>query len=277
MNRAILTLLLLVIAYANSYAQTIHKDELKEFSAVLVTVPLQKPSSWPADQKFMRNKPLEDQFHEYFIGRSPRELRKELPLWDGESVSAFSILSIPNNQRFNFVLPIPEINRTLVLFRNSQFEGGTNYLTIWKPKGDSLEFVHLAKHPIYSGNRIKGLRSDYMINEAGDLYLITEMSNGYDFYDGMELTFYQLSQNYRLTELVTGYSQYTLPGINAADGFKKTFSYEFIEPHYLLTHSSKLTGTKVTDDQKVENFDFKLDSTDAELINLSAKASEQKN
>lgn len=275
--KIILCLLFTVLIYSNSYSQTIHKEELKEFSAVLVTMPLNKPSTWPSDQKFQKNKPLKSEFHQFFIGRDSRELQKEFPQWDGKSNSTFSIISIPNNQRFNFTLSIPEARIQLVLFRNSQFEGSTNYLTIWKSIGDSLEFIHLSENPIYSGNRIKGLRSDYMINEAGDLYLTTEMSNGYDFYDGMEITFYQLSKDYHLTELLTKHSQYTLPSINSSDGFYEMFSYEFIQPHYLFMNSSRMSGSKIEDAQLGEYFDFKPDSTNSELINLSIKASEKNN
>jgi hypothetical protein len=275
--KIILFLLFTLLIYSNSYSQTIHKEDLKDFAAVLVTTPLNKPSNWQSDQDFVKNKPLEPQFHEYFIGQNPRELQSELPRWDGKSTSTFSIISIPNNQRFNFTLYIPEKRIQLVFFRNSQFEGGTNYLTIWKPKGDSLEFIHLSKTPIYSGNRIKGLRSDYMVNEAGDLYLTTEMSSGYDFYDGLEVAFYRLSKDYHLTELFNKYSQYTLPSIRSSDGFYEMFSYEFIHPHYLLMNSSKMSGSKIQDDQLGEYFDFKLDSTNSELINLSLKASDKNN
>lgn len=275
--KILLFLLFTLLIYTNSFSQTIHKDDVKDFVAVLATTPLNKPSNWQSDQEFVRNKPLESEFHEYFIGKNPRELQNEFPRWDGKSSSTYSILSIPNNQRFNFTLSIHEARIQLVLFRNNQFEGGTNYLTIWKSIGDSLEFIHLSEIPIYSGNRIKGLRSDYLINEAGVLYLTTEMSTGYDFYNGLEITFYQLSKDYDLTELLTKYSQYTLPSINSSDGFYEMFSYEYIQPHYLLMNSSRMSGSKVQDDQLVEYFDFKLDSTSSELINLSLKASEKNN
>lgn len=275
--RISLIVLFAVLVYSNSYSQTIHKEELKEFSAVLVTTPLNKPSDWPSNQKFQKNEPLESEFHQFFIGRDSRELQKEFPQWDGKSTSTFSILSIPKNQRFNFILHIPEKKLKLVLFRNNQFEGGTNYLTLWKVKGDSLEFIHLSDHPIYSGNRIKGLRSDYLINDADELYFTTEMSNGYDYIDGLQFTFYQLSENYRLSELLNANKRYTLPSINSEKGFYEMFSYDFIEPFYLLINSSKMTGTKVQNDQLGEYFDFKLDSTNSELINLSIKASGRNN
>jgi hypothetical protein len=275
--KILLILIFTVLFYNSSYSQTIHKDELKDFSAVLVTTPLNKPSNWQSERKFVKNKPLESQLHQYFTDRNPRELRNEFPRWDGKSTSTFSIISIPNNQRFNFALPIPEKRIQLVLFRNNQFEGGTNYLTIWKSKGDSLEFIHLSKHPIYSGNRIKGLRTDYLVNEADEIYLVTEMSNGYDFINGLEFTFYQLNDDYELTALLTEHSQYTLPSINSTDGFYNMFSYKFIDPYYLMINTSKMTGTKVQDDQLGEYFDFRLDSTDSELINLRARISIKNN
>lgn len=270
--RILLILLFAVLLCGNSYSQTIHKDELEEFSAILITTPLNKPSDWPSDQKFVKNKPLETQFQEYFIGQNPREVRNEYPRWDGKSTSTISIISIPNNQRFNFILSIPEKRIQLVLFRNSQFEGGTNYLTIWKPKGDSLEFMHLSEHPIYSGNRIMGLQSDYLINQVDEIYLVTEMSNGHDFIDGLEFTFYQLSENYSLTELLKANTRYTLPSTNSEDGFYEMFSYEFINPHYLLLNSSKMTGTKVQDGKLGEYFDLELDSTESNLIDLRIQA-----
>lgn len=275
--RIFLIVIFSIMIYGNSSSQTIHKNELKDFSAVLITTPVNKPPDWPAGQKFEKNKPLESQFHEFFIGRDSQELQKEFPGWDGTSTSTYSILSIPKNQRFNFVQYIPEKRIQLVLFRNNQFEGGTNYLTIWKPIGDSLEFKHLSEHPIYSGGRIKELRSDYMINDAGEIYLITEMANGYDYIDGLEFTFYRLSENYALTELLKANTRHTLPSINSEDGFYEMFSYEFINPHYLLINSSKMTGTKVQDDQLGEYFDLTLDSTESRLINLRTKASEKSN
>jgi hypothetical protein len=270
--RIIISIIIAVFCCSNSHSQIIHKDDLRDFSAVLITTPVNKPSDWPSDQKFEKNKPLESQFHEFFIGKDSRELQNKFPGWNGSSTSTYSIISIPKNQRFNFVLNIPEEKIQLVLFRNNQFEGGTNYLTIWKVKGDSLEFKYLSDQPIYSGNRIKGLRSDYMINGSREIYLVTEMSNGYDFIDGLEFTFYQLPQSYELTEILTEYSRYTLPSINSKDGYYEMFSYDFIPPYYLITHSSKMTGTKVQDEQLGEYFEFKLDSTKSNLLNLRSKA-----
>ncbi|MEX2363967.1 MAG: hypothetical protein WD597_10095 [Balneolaceae bacterium] len=248
MRILIITFVSIILLSPKVEAQTIHKNAIKEFVGVLVTTPLNKPDTWPDNQPFVKNKPLETSFYKYFLDANPWQLQKEFQ-YDGKSNSAYSILSVPDNSRYNFTLDIPEKDWKIIFFRNNQFEGGTNYISIWKTEGDSLHFHHLLKSPLFSGIAIMGIDSKYMINAYDEVFLATLTMNPNENYEGYLYSFYKLNSDFTITHLFEERTASSFSGIELKPETKRKdiFNYDYIQPHFLMINKITLNGKREGD------------------------------
>ncbi|MGF1668850.1 MAG: hypothetical protein ACFCU6_00265 [Balneolaceae bacterium] len=126
-NTTVIFSILLLISF-RSYGQTIHKNDIYDFTAILITTPHQQPEKWPDGKDFEKYVSLRDSFYLHTTTPNPSSeiFFQPFPNWH-DSISIKTTVFVPPHTQKGFQLDIPEKEWRLIMLNNGGYESSTNY------------------------------------------------------------------------------------------------------------------------------------------------------
>lgn len=268
MNYAKSVLLLIIVSFlipTPSLAQVIHKDDLEHFVAILKTSPPDIPGNFPKDSLYVRNKPLEDHFTDFFI-KKPDDLDQLYPLVDEEG-NLNSRLNLGSDYSHLRTLQFYDRQKMIVLLHNQRFESGTYYLTTWIVEGDSLRFDKLYNNPLGVGIGSMRIDQNHRIFGGNRFFVLQKITPGMG-YEGGSFHLFQLSRYGNFFELWQ--SEY-YSDLQSDTGTEHIVLYQFLPGMDFLVQEYWYDLTKKREDGSARphgSIERNLNDSKHQLLNL---------
>lgn len=264
------TVLLIIFASflipTTTLAQVIHKDDLEHLVAILKTSPPDIPGNFPKDSLYVRNKPLEDHFTDFFV-KKPDNLDQLYPLVDEEG-NINSRLNLGPDYSHLRTLQFYDRQKMIVLLHNQRFESGTYYLTTWIVEGDSLRFDKLYNNPLGGGIGNLRIDSNYKSDGDGNRFFVLQKITPDMGYEGGSYHLFQLSRYGDFFELWQ--SEY-YSDLQSNTGAEHIVMYQFLSGTDFLVQEYWYDLTKKRDDSSARprsTLERKLTDSKLQLLNL---------